>query len=561
MIVTTVILPPVDENHEAVLSRSLDLERTMSGSSEYTREAHAAQDTPLLEDEQANEHRHRIVGTTTNLLSVDADTTRLSIDSAMSSEDVGHMHEVPIAQRGAAPPYSEVASVDDSGIDIADNSRSTEDDPDGLPTGQPESSPSDNSSPSNAADQAQDRPQPQRTSSVGGLSGFFGGLFNPRSSVSARAQASAPPTLPTELVRERAHLRDNSTPSMASLATNGAERRTHRPTVSGSGSVLSLGSSVFRTRSRTPGLELLNSPSTISLHSISAPLSHTLIRTEFTYPKTGPTAEQMKLISSRDSFARFGVPYGESAIAFAASTSRVSLDQPPPEFEEVERPSRTQPRSSSSAEQNASDEAAEVPSAPTPQSSETQAADGQADPSEELPEGVKQESEESSLSVPPSEANSPCGSQNSERSRSPVRVVEEAQQSSGGAEAETESSPAADEISEHADTSAPASLSARSTKSFLPPSSYKPVGASSLRAPSRASSYTSFATAEEFESTPSTPVMSVMNITVGSGTPSASSPSTPRLGTRHIHEDTDTTITSPPPSTDLFNAERVVEAH
>jgi hypothetical protein len=76
----------------------------------------------------------------------------------------------------------------------------------------------------------------------------------------------------------------------------------------------------------------MNSPSQISLHSISSPLTHTLVRTEFTYPKAGPTPEQFRLISSRDSLAKFAVPYGPDAIAYAASTSRQEL-QPPPDFD------------------------------------------------------------------------------------------------------------------------------------------------------------------------------------------------------------------------------------
>jgi hypothetical protein len=80
-------------------------------------------------------------------------------------------------------------------------------------------------------------------------------------------------------------------------------------------------------------LNNLNSPSLISLASISSPLTHTATRTEFTYPKAGPTPEQLKLISSRESFGRFGVPYGPDAVAFAASTSRHDLSIPPPDFD------------------------------------------------------------------------------------------------------------------------------------------------------------------------------------------------------------------------------------
>lgn len=107
----------------------------------------------------------------------------------------------------------------------------------------------------------------------------------------------------------------------------------HRPSQSSSGP------SMFRTISRQRSIQTLNSsvrlnsPSLISLNSISSPLSHTLIRTEFTYPKSGPTPEQLKVISSRENFSRFGMPYGPDAIAFAASSSRQDLEPPPPDFE------------------------------------------------------------------------------------------------------------------------------------------------------------------------------------------------------------------------------------
>jgi len=105
----------------------------------------------------------------------------------------------------------------------------------------------------------------------------------------------------------------------------------HRPTLSNA-------SSIFRTMSRQSGAagssNALTSPSMISLGSISAPLTHTLTRTEITYPKSGPTPEQIKMISSRESIARFGVPYGEEARAFA-STSRLDLRSPPPDFDSV----------------------------------------------------------------------------------------------------------------------------------------------------------------------------------------------------------------------------------
>lgn len=120
------------------------------------------------------------------------------------------------------------------------------------------------------------------------------------------------------------HRSNHSTPSRTS---------NHRPSQSSSAP------SVFRTISRQRSNHTLNSsvhlnsPSLISLNSISSPLSHTLIRTEFTYPKSGPTPEQLKVISSRENFSRFGMPYGPDAIAFAASSSRQDLEPPPPDFE------------------------------------------------------------------------------------------------------------------------------------------------------------------------------------------------------------------------------------
>ena len=111
-------------------------------------------------------------------------------------------------------------------------------------------------------------------------------------------------------------------------------RFTHRSTNSG-GSISLLGVPSLRPVSRqstsTVGSQRMNSASQISLQSISAPLTHTLVRTEFTLPKAGLTPEQLKVISARDSLGKFGIPYGPDAIAYAASNSRNELP-PPPEF-------------------------------------------------------------------------------------------------------------------------------------------------------------------------------------------------------------------------------------
>lgn len=134
------------------------------------------------------------------------------------------------------------------------------------------------------------------------------------------------------------HARGPSSTSSVSYAEGpsssaGPSRSRHRQTPS-------TGSSFFRTlsrqRSQSPtqssSSTRLNSPSLISLNSISHPLTHTLTRTEFMYPKSGLTPEQLKIISSRESIARFGVPYGPDAVAFASS-SRLDLTSPPPDFD------------------------------------------------------------------------------------------------------------------------------------------------------------------------------------------------------------------------------------
>ncbi|KAF8304382.1 hypothetical protein DL93DRAFT_424494 [Clavulina sp. PMI_390] len=54
----------------------------------------------------------------------------------------------------------------------------------------------------------------------------------------------------------------------------------------------------------------LTSPST---SSISSPLVHTVTRTDFRFPKAGPTPDQLKFLSSRETLGRFGVPFGEEA--------------------------------------------------------------------------------------------------------------------------------------------------------------------------------------------------------------------------------------------------------
>lgn len=74
----------------------------------------------------------------------------------------------------------------------------------------------------------------------------------------------------------------------------------------------------------------LTSPSSTSISSanISSPLAHTATRTDFRFPKSGPTPDQVKFLSSRETLGRFGVPFGEDA-------ERTYPSQRPPPFQEA----------------------------------------------------------------------------------------------------------------------------------------------------------------------------------------------------------------------------------
>ncbi|KAJ7075107.1 hypothetical protein B0H15DRAFT_956765 [Mycena belliarum] len=179
-------------------------------------------------------------------------------------------------------------------------------------------------------------PEPQRDASPEPpqrRSGFFS-LFRP-------APPPPPPMPPADsststlsLTHTLTHTRTHSTtaPSLAlsrSLSPSHPAPPPSRHRASPSASTLfSLG----RRRSATSlARDALTSPSAISLASISAPLPHTLLKTEFSaLPRGGPTPEQLSLISGskEGGLGRFGVPWGEAAVAYAsasANASRVAL--------------------------------------------------------------------------------------------------------------------------------------------------------------------------------------------------------------------------------------------
>ncbi|KZT22300.1 hypothetical protein NEOLEDRAFT_1244014 [Neolentinus lepideus HHB14362 ss-1] len=365
-----------------------------------------------------------------------------------------------------------------------------------------------------------------------GLRTLLNAMSHPVSRIQNTTSASTPsaPTTGDQPRSSHGHNRDNSLQSVetsgsgsthshlnSNEGTRANRRPTHRANQSSNGSILGLTSSAFRTLSRqrstnTLNSAHLNSPSTISLHSISAPLSHTLTRTEIVYPRSGPTPEQIKLISSRESLGRFGVPYGPDAIAYAASSSRLNLSLPPPDFDSsIAEGAR--PQTGRSSESSGEQEQAR-PSTPPPQ-----------------PHGHSPESTTSLEPSPEEPAESTAPVTNTEEPKAPVPARTEEKAEEGNKEIASPTSPEPD-IPRDSATEAPGS-----TPAAVPPSSFKP--ALDSRAESRASTVQSFATAEE---SPAALRFGVEPPTPNASSPSTSEPSTPRIAPAHTHEPTDVII-------------------
>lgn len=245
--------------------------------------------------------------------SVDLRSLESSLQSHSTNSELLVSHQRTLSRdsdldlRGEAPPYSEEAVV--SG------------DPSTLPPPQPPLPP----------EPGVPVPQPVHDA-PGTRRSRFGFLLYPFSShtPATSTNTSNPPTAapPT-------HARSGSAHTLASTEHTSASRPM-TPNNASRSSLLALRG--IRTRASSAGSAALSSPSMISLHSISAPLPHTLTRTEFRIPRGGLTPEQVKLITARDAPERFGRPYGSAAVAFAGS--RVLLasdtaDTPPPEFDEA----------------------------------------------------------------------------------------------------------------------------------------------------------------------------------------------------------------------------------
>jgi hypothetical protein len=313
---TQVVMPSVREDEdESVNSQSRDFSQS---SSFVIVNDDALVQTPLLETDESNETTHERDDPNDHVQTVD-------ISDIRPNEPSTPLRALP-DPRGEAPPYFEVVgNLAEAGPTSGDLARVETTDT--LPIAPDTSSITDPESAtvpvtrrrsvfrglidaaSRALSPPHATPQPPRT-------------FRPSLDVAASSPSPHPSNLSTRLARAR------SPPGG------------HRATPSGSGSVVSIASSAFgRAVSRTGSRSVSNvpanltSPSTLSISSISAPLTHTAVRTDFVYPRSGPTPEQLKLISSVESVSKFGVPYGPDAVAYA-SASLVNLHGPPPGFEE-----------------------------------------------------------------------------------------------------------------------------------------------------------------------------------------------------------------------------------
>ncbi|KAH9030507.1 hypothetical protein EDB85DRAFT_1428512 [Lactarius pseudohatsudake] len=321
---TQVLMPSVREDDDDESSQTHS--RNISQASSYVivndDDSHAQ--TPLLETDPSNEITHENSNAHVSPGTVD-------ISDVRESDDLSPLPNSPefTDPRGEAPPYFEVVG-DLEAVRVTSGELTRVETTDTLPMAPDTSRVSHEQSVETAMDDASATLGTRRRS-------MFRGLIN-----AASRALSSPHTHPQSPTASRLSRDVPTSPRPSNMSTRPAGTRSpqvgHRTTLS-NGSVLSVTSSAFgrvTSRSRsTTNVAALTSPSMISITSISAPLTHTAVRTDFVYPRSGPTPEQLKLISSVDSVSKFGVPYGPAAVAYA-SASRVNL-QPPPDFEE--RPS------------------------------------------------------------------------------------------------------------------------------------------------------------------------------------------------------------------------------
>jgi hypothetical protein len=307
-----VVMPPVTED-ESESANSHSHSRNPSQVSSYVVNDESHVQTPLLQTDELDENTHESENSYPHVPSGTVDVSDLQYNDPSSALPDNPRFADP---RGEAPPYFEVVGGPfDVGATSGDLARV--DTTDTLPI---------------APDTPPGTPPARRRS-------MFRGLIHAASRALSTPHSSAYPTSISRPSRPPRDVAVSPSPRPSNLSNRPAGSRSplmgHRTTQSNSGSILSVTSSAFGARSRSAINVLggLTSPSALSMTSISSPLTHTAVRTDFVYPRSGPTPEQLKLISSVESVSKFGVPYGPDAIAYA-SASLVNLHGPPPEFEE-----------------------------------------------------------------------------------------------------------------------------------------------------------------------------------------------------------------------------------
>ncbi|KDQ32853.1 hypothetical protein PLEOSDRAFT_164825 [Pleurotus ostreatus PC15] len=351
---TNIVMPLVDEDaNESQHSHSRD--------HSYPPAPDSPNDMPLLADGQDDVDDHDASPDLLRAPPGEGMPTRPSTDTLNASSETGIVSDmVPTATadpRGEAPPYFEVIDLnDDSQRNLIDVRPELAASPPSNPSTSPEPPSTGGSGASSAPRRSTFRSLWQTISASTSASGA------PQSASGSPAQSPPGTGAGSTHARAESGLSNTSSsisnaysPPTSPVPRTSTSRISHRPTPSGSSSILA----PFRTLSRqrsilsmthsnhsnisnlqhnrsNSNLNQLNSPSMISLNSISSPLTHTTIRTEFTYPKGGLTAEQIKLISSRESVGgRFGKPYGPDAVAFAASREALASREGLPDFEEA----------------------------------------------------------------------------------------------------------------------------------------------------------------------------------------------------------------------------------
>ncbi|KAH9958077.1 hypothetical protein BGW80DRAFT_1377373 [Lactifluus volemus] len=314
---TQVVMPSLREDEdESMHSHSRD----MSHSSSFViLNDDSLVQTPLLVPDESNETTYE-----RNDPNDSDPVPTVDISEVRPNEPPSPLRQLP-DPRGEAPPYFEVVgNLAETG---ATSGLARVETTDTLPTAP--------DSPSISDVESATAPVTRRRS-------VLRGLIDAASRALSQPHATPPPP---RTFRPSMDVASSPSPRPSNLSTRPARARSppagHRTTASGSGSVFSIASSAFgRAVSRTGTRSISNlpadftSPSTLSITSISAPLTHTAVRTDFVYPRSGPTPEQLKLISSVESVSKFGVPYGAAAVAYA-SASLVNVHGPPPGFEET----------------------------------------------------------------------------------------------------------------------------------------------------------------------------------------------------------------------------------